>query len=275
MHIYCRGQGSPTLIVEQGLGSQSLSWDPLNERLSHITTVCACDRAGMGYSDPIDRPTRAQDVARNLHTLLQEAGISGDLAFVAWSAGGLYAREYYRQFPDHVKGMVLVDSVHEQQVYRLGSPLDNGFDPLKLDQYLAPLGWFRLNGDIERRFSRAPFPEALRERLIAINLKSHMPRTLLNESEGLDADLAEDRPPPQLGNIPLIVLAEGRPNIAFMQQHLKTWLRLQQELAHLSTDGRLVVATTSAHAIQRTQPELIIKSVDQVVVAVRSGATLQ
>ena len=51
MHIFCQGRGSPTVIVEQGIGAQSLSWAPINERMSEITTVCAYDRVGMGYSD--------------------------------------------------------------------------------------------------------------------------------------------------------------------------------------------------------------------------------
>jgi pimeloyl-ACP methyl ester carboxylesterase len=51
MHIFCQGHGNPTVIVEQGIGAQSLGWAPLNERMSTVTTVCAYDRAGMGYSD--------------------------------------------------------------------------------------------------------------------------------------------------------------------------------------------------------------------------------
>ena len=43
----------------------------------------------------------------------------GDIVLVGWSAGGIYAHEYYRQFPDRVKGMVLVDSSHEQQLIRI------------------------------------------------------------------------------------------------------------------------------------------------------------
>ena len=269
MHIYCQGQGSPTIIVEQGVGSQSLGWAPLNARMSKITTVCAYDRPGMGYSDPVDHDTRAAEIAGNLHKLLHNAGLTEDLVLVGWSVGGMYAREYYRQFPERVKGMVLVDSSHEQQLQRLGDP-DVGYsNPLKVDRYLAPIGWIRMTGQVPKRFADSPLPAPIRDRLIAINLKSHTPRTMVAEGDAMRADLLEGKSPPGLGHLPLIVLSEGKPNIPFMQERLQTWFELQDELAHLSTQGRHVVATQSAHAIHRTEPDLIVDAVEQIVRAVR------
>lgn len=271
MHIFCQGRGTPIVIVEQGLGAQSLGWAPLNEQMSEITTVCAYDRAGMGYSDPIGHATPAEEVARRLHSLLQQAGIADDLVLVGWSAGGMYAREYYRQFPERVKGMVLVDSSHEQQLHRLPDPDDGSFNPLKLDQFLAPLGWIRLTGAVEERFANSPLPAPIRDRLIVLNLKSTLPRTLLAEGDGFHGDLVANRAPPNLGSLPLIVLSEGKPDIPFMQRNLPAWVELQEELARLSTNGRHVVATQSAHFIHRTEPELILGSVREVVSVARSA----
>lgn len=271
MHIHCQGQGSPTVVVEQGVGSQSLGWAPINERMSKITTVCAYDRPGMGYSDPIDHATRAAEIAHNLHTLLKNAGITDEIVLVGWSVGGMYAREYYRQFPERVKGMVLVDSSHEQQLQRMGDP-DVGYtNPFQVERYLAPIGWIRLSGEVPERFANSPLPQPIRDRLIAINLKTHTPRTMVAEGEAMRADLRENEAPPGLGDLPLIVLSEGKPNIPFMQERLETWLALQAELAHLSTRGRQIVATQSAHAIHRTEPELILDSVAQVVQDVRES----
>lgn len=269
MHIFCQGKGSPTVVVEQGIGAQSTRWMPLNAGLSEISTVCAYDRAGMGYSEPVDHVTPAEEVARNLHELLQNAGINDDIVLIGWSAGGMYAREYYRQFPGKVKGMVLVDSSHEQQRSRMPSPDDGSFNPLKLDRYLAPIGWMRLSGEVQGWFANAPLPESLRKRLVAINLKAHMPRTRLAEVEGFEADLAANRSPPNLGSVPLVVLSEGKPDSPFMQENLKTWVELQDELARLSTNGRHVVATQSGHAIHQSEPDLIVNAVRDVVSAAR------
>jgi len=271
MHIFCQGRGSPTVIVEQGIGAQPLSWAPLNERMSEITTVCAYDRVGMGYSDPVDHATPAEEVARNLHKVLQQTGLTDDIVLVGWSAGGMYAREYYRQFPDRVKGMVLVDSSHEQQLYRMTIPDAGWSDSLEHDRYLAPFGWIRLTGEVQEQFAKSPLPAPIRERLIALKLKARLPRTMIAEGVGFRADLRAKKTPPSLGSLPLIVLSEGKPNDPFMQEHLQTWFELQEELAHLSTNGRHIVATESAHAIHRTQPELILSSVQQVVLAARGS----
>lgn len=272
MHIHCQGQGSPTVIVEQGIGAQPLSWAPLNQRLAEITTVCAYDRAGMGYSDPLDHFTVASEVAARLHSLLANAGIDDDIVLVGWSAGGMYAREYYRRYPARVKGMVLVDSSHEQQMQRMPIIDDWADNPLHVDQYLAPFGWIRLRGDVQRQFATSPLPPDIRARIIALKLRSRLPRTMVAEGDGFRADLGANRPPPSLGSLPLIVLSEGKPDDDFMREHLRDWFELQDELAHLSTRGRHIVATQSGHAIHRTEPELIADSVRTVVQTIRTDS---
>ncbi len=42
MHIHCRGQGSPTVILELGVGSAAASWDEIHQELATVTRVCAC-----------------------------------------------------------------------------------------------------------------------------------------------------------------------------------------------------------------------------------------
>jgi len=59
-----------------------------------------------------------------------------------------------------------------------------------------------------------------------------------------------------------------------MQEHIQKWFELQGELAHLSTNGRHIVATQSAHAIHRTEPDLIFNAVQEVVGAARHGRAL-
>lgn len=275
MHIHCRGSGSPTVIVEQGIGGPSIDWNEINDQMARITRVCDYDRAGMGYSEPAYKPTLSTDVARNLHELLRKAKIDEDLLFVAWSAGGLYAREYYRQFPERVKGMVLVDSTHEQTTQRMPLAPSNqeNLDNLMRQYYLAQFGWLRLSG-AKQPYARAPLSSEDKERILAFFLKSHTYRTLVDEGVGLELDMAKGMAPPRLGDLPLIVLAEGAPRDSYMIENLAKWHELQRELADLSTQGRLLIAEKSAHFIHRTEPELILNSVTQVIESIRAGQPL-
>jgi pimeloyl-ACP methyl ester carboxylesterase len=273
-HIYCQGTGSPTIIIEQGIGGPSIDWNDINRRMAGDTRVCDYDRAGMGYSEPAWRPTRSTDVARNLHGLLAAARMDDDIVFVAWSAGGLYAREYFRQFPDRVKGMVLVDSAHEQTVTRMPPQPGNqdNLDHLMRQYHLAQFGWLRLKGEIAHQYADAPLPEDDRRRLVAFFLKTHTWHTLADEGIGLEQDLARGAPPPSLGDMPLVVIAEGNPRHPYMKENLAKWHELQGELAALSTRGRLVIAQNSAHFIHRTEPGLIVNAARDVVREVRASA---
>lgn len=47
-HLNCRGEGTPTIVLEAGAGSTSSQWAWVLPRLAETTRTCAYDRAGMG-----------------------------------------------------------------------------------------------------------------------------------------------------------------------------------------------------------------------------------
>src|ERR687893_1626294 len=51
LHINCVGQGSPTVVLDAGLGNFSAQWVRVQREVSGTTRVCAYDRAGMGWSE--------------------------------------------------------------------------------------------------------------------------------------------------------------------------------------------------------------------------------
>ena len=86
LHIDCRGQGEVTLVLEAGLGMDSTGWSLIHDPLSKHARVCAYDRAGMGWSEPISRLSLAVDISKRLQRLLDEAGESGPYILVGMSA---------------------------------------------------------------------------------------------------------------------------------------------------------------------------------------------
>ena len=61
MHLYCTGTGSPTVLLESGLGNGWLYWQKVQPALATATRVCSYDRAGLGWSDSQAGP---RDAAR-------------------------------------------------------------------------------------------------------------------------------------------------------------------------------------------------------------------
>src|SRR5690349_3053542 len=88
LHINCVGTGSPTVVLDAGLGGSSLDWNLVQAELGRITRVCAYDRAGMGWSDPSPQPRTPGQIGRELHTLLTNAGIAGPYVLVGHSLAG-------------------------------------------------------------------------------------------------------------------------------------------------------------------------------------------
>jgi hypothetical protein len=81
LHINCTGTGSPTVVIEAGLGDWSTSWgEAVQPAVAKTTRVCTYDRAGMGWSEAGPLPRDAAQFARELHTLLQNAQIPGPYA---------------------------------------------------------------------------------------------------------------------------------------------------------------------------------------------------
>src|SRR5689334_4574334 len=113
LHIQCVGTGSPTVVLDAGLGGMSLDWNLVQTEMGRTTQVCAYDRAGMGWSEPGPQPRPPGQIARELHTLLTNAGIPGPYVLVGHSLGGKNVRMFALQHPEEVAGMVLVDARSE------------------------------------------------------------------------------------------------------------------------------------------------------------------
>jgi len=150
LHINCVGQGSPTVILESGLGNMSADWANVQPEVAETTRVCAYDRAGTGWSEPGPEPRDPQQIARELHTLLGNAGIDGPYVLVGQSFGGLYVRMFAARYPKEVAGMALVDASHPDMWTRLPPEVVATLKPpawqVMAMTFLTRLGVFRLTG---------------------------------------------------------------------------------------------------------------------------------
>ena len=109
LNLVCMGMGAPTVILEAGAGDGSWAWRKVQPELAKSTRVCAYDRAGYGFSDPITRPADADNAVDDLSKLLSKAGLGDQIILVGHSVGGLYAELFAARHPDQVAGLVLVD----------------------------------------------------------------------------------------------------------------------------------------------------------------------
>jgi pimeloyl-ACP methyl ester carboxylesterase len=114
LNIRCTGSGSPTVVLEPGLGESASAMSRwIAPAVARTTTVCAYDRAGHGRSDAA--PAKHADAARDLHVLLERAHVPGPYVIAGHSLGGMFTLSYAHRYPDQVSGVVLLDSMHPHQ----------------------------------------------------------------------------------------------------------------------------------------------------------------
>ena len=275
LHLWCSGSGSPTVVLESGLGGFSFDWSFVRGEISEHARVCTYDRAGYGWSDPIDSPQSSADVAGDLNSLLRGAEESGPYLLGGHSAGGLYIRAFASRYPDEVEAMVLVDSAHESQGLRLTafeSIEEQQQGQLGMCSLLSPIGLMRVlgvhDGSLPADASlEGDEYEAWRGHLYGNAFCGVMAR----EFEALMAETRQTQPPTSLGDIPLVVLtrdvtsdefpAGARIDAQTLEDAGETVLELQRELARLSTSGTHRIVADSGHYIHWDQPEVVVDTI--------------
>jgi len=264
MHIDCTGEGSPTVILDSGLGDSYLSWRKVQPEIAKFTRVCSYDRAGLGYSDPSSEPRTSKVIAEELHALLLAASVSPPYVIVGHSMGGYDVRVYTSLYRNDVVGMVLVDASHPDQENRFPPELKNMEGSWHREaQFIAatmPLGIPRLLGLCEND----PVTRAA-------DCNWHSAREQVAEINAFPASAAETASTGSLSDLPLAVLSHDpdKPSSDLPPDLAKptneAWEKMQEELAHLSTRGRQTIAKNSAHYIQIDRPDVLIDAVRNIV----------
>jgi pimeloyl-ACP methyl ester carboxylesterase len=275
LHLNCMGQGSPTVILDAGLGSFSIVWKLVQAEVAGTTQVCAYDRAGYGWSELSPHPRTSEIIVEELHRLLEAAGVEKPYLLVGHSFGGMNARLYAHHFPEEVMGVVLVDSMHEEQLNRLPAYQKANVQLVGQFRWLA---WLRQVGIVALLPEQIPqqgLPDEVFAQYAAILATSSYFETDSAERQLLETSLAEYRSANihTLGTIPLVVISRGigepMPDLseAENQQNEELWRQMQVELVALSSNSRHVIAAQSGHNIPIQQPELVSTAIQQMVQA--------
>jgi pimeloyl-ACP methyl ester carboxylesterase len=270
MHISCTGTGSPTVILEPGLGepgAMMAGW--IQPAVATTTKVCIYDRPGKGFSEPAPTTQDAIANAANLHTLLARAHVEGPYVLVGHSSGGPYIKVYASKYPDQIAGMVLLDAQPSDAFAKLpGYPTEYNFlrKFTGLFPSVARLGGMRLS--YTAAVAGLP-PQARSEERADWSRPSHS-RSLRDELLELESALTQSQALKSLGNKPLIVVT------AVKDAHAG-WMPLQAEMLTLSTNAVHRVIQDATHTSlteDKAESGISGRAILEVVDAVRSSKPL-
>jgi pimeloyl-ACP methyl ester carboxylesterase len=259
LHIWCRGSGTPAVILDAGLGDTAFVWNAVQDGVAEFAQVCSYDRAGVGYSDASPAPRTSAQIAKELAELLERSGINDPVILVGASLGGLNMRVFASEYPLRTAGLVLVDASHENQ--RLDLPQFASLVPA-----VGALGLLRLLGvSLGPNPHNAPEPVRRFERATAFRTSRY--RALHDELVNIPDSAAQVRATRRTLSIPLVVVTSGRGN------QDATWRAFQQDQVQLSARSCQVIAEQSGHVIARGQPEAVVNAIRATLDAARLGST--
>lgn len=266
LHINCTGTGSPTVVIDAGLGDWSTTWGFVQEEVAKTTRVCTFDRAGLGWSDAGPLPRDAARFTKELHILLQNANIPGPYVMVGHSLGGLGVRVFVHDYASEVAGVVLIDSMNPRQVTQspnaVQSQSNSQSQPFSWKALLARFGLARL---LVKLPGLAPGMPPAREAYYPLYIRPGSFQTEANEFGGVQASAAQAAAVQTFGDLPLIVLT------AKLNYQLADWQELQAELPQLSSNSQHLFAENSGHNIQIEEPEAAIAAIVKMVELVRQS----
>ena len=286
LYVVEKGAGGPSVIFEAGIAATNLNWHHVQETVSHFTTTASYDRSGLGWSSPCRTVRTPGNITAELHTMLQAAGIKPPYILVGHSFGGLVMRRYAAMYPEDVAGVVLIDPMRCEEWPPLNPEKQSFIDRGKrLTGYAIPIARFglarlavtsllcrsgRLSGHLAGAAGNGgrhvlqrvteevgKMPREVWPIVAAhwsrpgyyVGMKSHVaavPETVL---EMQDSD--------PIREIPVKVLTPA-----------KSTPLSRQCLDKIGNNVHQVIAHASAHWIHLDEPELVVDSIREMVMAV-------
>jgi pimeloyl-ACP methyl ester carboxylesterase len=292
LHVNCTGNGTPTVVVENGLGDFSFGWILVQSKVAAFTRICTYDRAGYAWSDPGPKPRTFAQINLELHDALAKLGEKPPFVLVGHSYGGPVVRNFAMTYPQDVAGMVQVDAAHEglrvgiggKATMRLGEGGGSKTIPAPREEMK--------DSDKPAAHADAPPPQSLDELykvLPAAEQKAQLWAQALpgmEDAEGSQLEwsgeyFAKWLATPQtgsLGAIPLIVLtrAEGGYDEGLdvpAAQLEKERKQGQIKLAQLSSNSKQIIVP-AGHNLELEAPGDVASAIRQVVEAGRHRAKL-
>jgi pimeloyl-ACP methyl ester carboxylesterase len=279
MYMECTGSGSPTIVLDAGLGNDSVIWANVQPTLAKTTRVCAYDRAGFGLSEASPAPRDADHIAAELHGLLIQANVARPIVLMGHSISGIYMRDYAARYQEDLAGLVFVDgsTPMQQDNPAFKSAGGSGLPPwyiLALGRTAFIVGAPRLMG---RCSSHTPGHDDQAAQMQAEGFCELHVTSSIGEVRSMEQSGLETVHSGPYGDLPILVFSHdpdksmSTENAAQRKVEL-VWSQMQEDLKRLSTRGRRIIAHGSGHYIQTERADLIDKEVPLFIEQIRGAA---
>lgn len=273
LHYYKKGNGGPTVVFETAFDPAGhLQWYNIQQELPSSYTSISYDRAGILWSERGKNPKSGDEMAKELHLLLEKTKAPKPYILVGHSFGGTLVRFFVNKYPEDVAGVIFVDSQCPDDERYLSPEL------FKMVNQGLPGGFLKFANTfgLVRLMFKGMFPNNKQyeyQNTIMPALLYKSADAVLEEQDQMSSIKKEASKIKSFGNIPLYVLtaADGkRFDSSIKDRKLKTemltaWNKMQKDFLLLSTESKQILVSNSGHFINQEQPQVIETAINDMV----------
>ena len=227
---HCSGTqraGTPAVLLESGMNGGQEQLSSIESALSGRTLVCSYDRAGTGQSDPPPkRPRPVSELVADLDAFAAATSAQPPYLLVGQSIGGNVVFMYAQRHPNKVAGFVSMNPAPPAKTF-----LPAAKKVETKDEFAGELSDF--GGENDEGISAY-------EPTLNHALRAHMPYAILFDED-----------------------CDG--NAGFCHRILPPLTAAMRSLAAVGDGGRFVRARGAGHNIFNTNPELVQRTITEVL----------
>ncbi|KAK4648848.1 uncharacterized protein QC761_113300 [Podospora bellae-mahoneyi] len=235
IHLYCYGNKtdasgakSTTVLIEGGEDPVERGLWQLAENAvknGSIERFCFADRPGMAWSDTAPSPLSASMASDVLGETLSRAGEEGPWVLVSAGIGSIYSRVFSSRHGEDVRGLLMIDPLHEDLLSRVGDPgrgfllwLRGVISPCGIDRILGAL--LRGRRSVDRVWGRASYQSGT---TIFAKLQESLVADSLTKRDVASSRAIQDK------ETPLVIISSGE-----QIRRDSEWEAKQRDLSHLT-----------------------------------------
>lgn len=264
MHIYAKGNGTPTVVFTTGSGTPCAYTDYYfiqKELIKSVRTV-SYDRPGYGWSETTNKSRTIGNQVEELHELLNKAGEKPPYILVGHSLSSLEVIHYAQVFKEEVCGIILIDGGNP--MYYLNYSEFNAKAVNCLFQFTRVTGLARAMGSVG---FYPPFcGEDLRHKLLPNELQDIDEKMFYNKLglesnwnslKNINENAKKVLESGKLGDIPLVILTAG--------DATRNWKESQVDLKTWSSKSKQEEINGASHYIHWNYPDIIVERIQELI----------
>jgi len=256
LHYVREGDGEPVVMLHGRDGTlQEFTFSFFGQAAEHYDAI-AFDRPGYGYSEwPEDERLSLEVQARLIHQGLSQLSVEDPL-LVGHSYGGAVVLRYLLDYPDEVRGAVLLAPAGSLFAF----PNIPIVGPFLTHTILLPVGRKVAEGMYEQAFWPDPAPEAYVETMKALYLRPANFTATAGELAVMQDSVQAISPRYGEIQVPVIILAGSSDQMVDVKGN--AW-----RLAEALPNGELVLVEGTGHKLHHTHPDVVMDAIDEVMEA--------